>query len=169
MTWFQLKEWRVWFTTVGHLKALFEVSIFFSLKCDYFSLCFVETMDENIRIKYLKERDRLDMVVELKVQYCRETLYGSLIPIRRFFGVQFLNKSVSASRRNVFFTILNLDKTCNKYHSTNYLRIYKQVEKNNKLVFLLKFILKSRRCSLLEVFLFFLVKTTFWRNLRIKL
>ena len=56
-------------------------------------------MDENIRIKYLKGRDRLDMGVELKVQNCRETLYGSLIPIRRFFGVQFLNKFSQQKKR----------------------------------------------------------------------
>ena len=47
--------------------------------------------------RYLK-RDRLGMVVELKVQNCREkNLRIHFIPMRRFYGVQFLSKSVKSS------------------------------------------------------------------------
>ena len=35
-------------------------------------------------------------VVELKVQYCRENFRIHLIPMRHFYGVQFLNKSVKS-------------------------------------------------------------------------
>ena len=38
----------------------------------------------------LEGRDRLDMVVELKVQYCRENLKDLFLPLRHFYGVHFL-------------------------------------------------------------------------------
>ena len=39
---------------------------------------------------------RLDMVVELKVEYCRENFRIHLIPIKHVYGVQFLIKSVKS-------------------------------------------------------------------------
>jgi len=36
------------------------------------------------------------MVVEQKVKYCRENFRIHLKPIRHFYGVQFLNKSVKS-------------------------------------------------------------------------
>ena len=47
-------------------------------------------------VHVIKERDRLGMVVELKVQYCRKNFRIHLIPMRHFYGVQFLNKSVKS-------------------------------------------------------------------------
>ena len=41
----------------------------------------------------LKGRERLDMVVELKVQYCREKLQDSF---EYFYGVQYFNKGVKS-------------------------------------------------------------------------
>ena len=69
----------------------------------------------------LKGRDRLDMVVGLKVQYCR----GKLLDSYQWdiFMCTILNMivnckvvcNVSVSRRNVFLQFFNnMDKTCNK-------------------------------------------------------
>ena len=38
----------------------------------------------------------MDMVVEQKVKYCRENFRIHLKPMRHFYGVQFLNKSVKS-------------------------------------------------------------------------
>ena len=75
-----------------------------------FKIIFLENFPQ------FKGRDRLDMVVELKVKYCREQLLDSyLIQIRHFSGVQFLNKSAKSfviyhqlfqSAEATFFTIL---------------------------------------------------------------
>ena len=64
------------------------------------------------------------MVVELKV-IVEKNFMIHLIPMRHFYGLQFLNKSVkvvfnispvvSVSRRNVFLQLFNNpDKTCKK-------------------------------------------------------
>ena len=92
--------------------------------------------------KSVKGRDRLVMIVELKVQYCREKLQDSFDTNQTFFRSVVCNMSplVSISRRDVFFTFLKYhDSWTNRVINTilesrNQLHVFKHIEKNNELI-----------------------------------
>jgi len=98
----------------------------------------------------LKGRDRLCNIFELRMQYFREKIFRiSLIQMRHFYGVLFINKSVKS------FVI--------------FYQLFQRAEK------LIKFILKSFKMQILsatvscwEVSFVLIVKTIFWINLRNK-
>ena len=107
----------------------YKCSYLFIVKCSMISIFFIRIHSISI-----KGRDRLDM----QCSFVENNFRIHLIPMRHFYGVQFLNKSVNSfvifhqlfqsAKRYILLQIFNnMEYTCNKYSSTNQLRVARKI------------------------------------------